>query len=148
MNLDEKMILLATAFLFLPYQIASVAVACVLIQALCRHKLVDAIKNQTGAIFFYSFIVLEFIVSIFHSNWTGFGNTWLFVLIGLYGAYYRRSITKNTAASLMTQVLFFFKDSFIICSLSVFILTHSGKKFLPPDNSLHRKTAADSAPYK
>ena len=67
MNLDEKMILLATAFLFLPYQIASVAVACVLIQALCRHKLVDAIKNQTGAIFFYSFIVLEFIVSIFHS---------------------------------------------------------------------------------
>ena len=30
MNLDEKMILLATAFLFLPYQIASVAVACVL----------------------------------------------------------------------------------------------------------------------
>ena len=96
MNLDEKMILLATAFLFLPYQIASVAVACVLIQALCRHKLVDAIKNQTGAIFFYSFIVLEFIVSIFHSNWTGFGNTWLFVLIGLYGAYYRRSITKNT----------------------------------------------------
>ena len=80
----------------MPYQIASVAVACVLIQALCRHKLVDAIKNQTGAIFFYSFIVLEFIVSIFHSNWTGFGNTWLFVLIGLYGAYYRRSITKNT----------------------------------------------------
>ena len=53
MNLDEKMILLATAFLFLPYQIASVAVACVLIQALCRHKLVDAIKNQTGAIFLY-----------------------------------------------------------------------------------------------
>ena len=96
MNLDEKMILLATAFLFLPYQIASVAVACVLIQALCRHKLVDAIKNQTGAIFFYSFIVLEFIVSIFHSNWTGFGNTWLFVLIGLYGAYYRRCITKST----------------------------------------------------
>ena len=95
MNLDEKMILLATAFLFLPYQIASVAVACVLIQALCRHKLVDAIKNQTGAIFFYSFIVLEFIVSIFHSNWTGFGNTWLFVLIGLYGAYYRRCITKS-----------------------------------------------------
>ena len=88
MNLDEKMILLATAFLFLPYQIASVALACVLIQALCRHKLVDAIKNQTGAIFFYSFIVLEFIVSIFHSNWTGFGNTWLFVLIGLYGDYY------------------------------------------------------------
>ena len=83
-------------FLFLPYQIASVAVACILIQALCRHKLVDAIKNQTGAIFFYSFIVLEFIVSIFHSNWTGFGNTWLFVLIGLYGAYYRRSITKST----------------------------------------------------
>lgn len=55
MNLDEKMILLATASLFLPYQIASVAVACILIQALCRHKLVDAIKNQTGAIFFYSF---------------------------------------------------------------------------------------------
>lgn len=90
------MILLATAFLFLPYQIASVGIACVLIQALCRHKMVDAIKNQTGAILFYSFNVLEFIVSIFHSNWTGFGNTWLFVLIGLYGAYYRRCITKNT----------------------------------------------------
>ena len=29
MNLDEKMILLATAFLFLPYQIASVAVVCI-----------------------------------------------------------------------------------------------------------------------
>lgn len=96
MNLDEKMILLATAFLFLPYQIASVGIACVLIQALCRHKMGDAIKNQTGAILFYSFNVLEFIVSIFHSNWTGFGNTWLFVLIGLYGAYYRRCITKNT----------------------------------------------------
>ena len=96
MNLDEKMILLATAFLFLPYQIASVGIACVLIQALCRHKMGDAIKNQTSAILFYSFNVLEFIVSIFHSNWTGFGNTWLFVLIGLYGAYYRRCITKNT----------------------------------------------------
>lgn len=107
MNLDEKMILLATAFLFLPYQIASVAVACVLIQALCRHKLVDAIKNQTGAIFFYSFIVLEFIVSIFHSNWTGFGNTWLFVLIGLYGAYYRRCITKIHLKRCVILLLFY-----------------------------------------
>ena len=96
MNLDEKMILLATAFLFLPYQIASVGIACVLIQALCRHKMVDAIKNQTGAILYYHSNVSKIIVSIFHSNWTGFGNTWLFVLIGLYGAYYRRSITKST----------------------------------------------------
>lgn len=96
MNLDEKMILLATAFLFLPYQIASVGIACVLIQALCRHKMVDAIKNQTGAILFYSFNVLEFIVSIFHSNWTGLAIHGLFVIVGLYGAYYRRSITKST----------------------------------------------------
>ena len=69
---------------FLPYQIASVGIACILVQAFCRHKLVDAIKNQTGAIFLYSFIGLEFIVTILHSNWNGFGNTWLFVLIGLY----------------------------------------------------------------
>lgn len=96
MNLDEKMLLLATCFLFLPYQIASVGIACILVQAFCRHKLVDAIKNQTGAIFLYSFIGLEFIVTILHSNWNGFGNTWLFVLIGLYGAYYRKSITKST----------------------------------------------------
>lgn len=57
MNLDEKMLLLATCFLFLPYQIASVGIACILVQAFCRHKLVDAIKNQTGAIFY---IVLWF----------------------------------------------------------------------------------------
>ena len=81
---------------FLPYQIASVGIACILVQAFCRHKLVDAIKNQTGAIFLYSFIGLEFIVTILHSNWNGFGNTWLFVLVGLYGAYYRKSITKST----------------------------------------------------
>lgn len=55
MSLDEKMILLATCFLFLPYQIASVGIACILVQAFCRHKLVDAIKNQTGAIFFIWF---------------------------------------------------------------------------------------------
>ena len=96
MSLDEKMILLATCFLFLPYQIASVGIACILVQAFCRHKLVDAIKNQTGAIFLYGFIGLELIVTILYSNWNGFGNTWLFVLIGLYGAYYRKSITKNT----------------------------------------------------
>ena len=96
MSLDEKMILLATCFLFLPYQIASVGIACILVQAFCRHKLVDAIKNQTGAIFLYGFIGLEFIVTILYSNWNGFGNTWLFVLIGLYGAYYRKSITKST----------------------------------------------------
>ena len=48
------------------------------------------------AIFLYGFIGLEFIVTILYSNWNGFGNTWLFVLIGLYGAYYRKSITKNT----------------------------------------------------
>lgn len=59
MNLDEEMLLLATCFLFLPYQIASVGIACILVQAFCRHKLVDAIKNQTGAIFLYGFIGLE-----------------------------------------------------------------------------------------
>ena len=96
MSLDEKMILLATCFLFLPYQVASVGIVRILVQAFCRHKLVDAIKNQTGAIFLYGFIGLELIVTILHSNWTGLGNTWLFVLIGLYGAYYRSSITKNT----------------------------------------------------
>ena len=94
-NLDEKMILLATLFLFLPYQIASIGIACILVQALCRHKLVDALKQQTGALFFYSFVGLEFVVTILHANWNGFGNVWLFVLIGLYGAYYRKSVTKN-----------------------------------------------------
>lgn len=94
-NLDEKMILLATLFLFLPYQIASIGIACILVQALCRHKLVDALKQQTGAFFFYSFVGLEFVVTILHANWNGFGNVWLFVLIGLYGAYYRKSVTKN-----------------------------------------------------
>ena len=58
MNLDEKMILLATAFLFLPYQIASVAVACVLIQALCRHKLVDIRIHKCRSNF--SFIALSY----------------------------------------------------------------------------------------
>ena len=96
MSLDEKMILLATCFLFLPYQVASVLIVCILVQAFCRHKLVDAIKNQTGAIFLYGFIGLELTVTILYSNWNGFGNTWLFVLIGFYGAYYRKSITKNT----------------------------------------------------
>ncbi len=94
-NFDEKMILLATLFLFLPYQIASIGIACILVQALCRHKLVDALKQQTGALFFYSFVGLEFVVTILHANWNGFGNVWLFVLIGLYGAYYRKSVTKN-----------------------------------------------------
>ena len=94
-NLDEKMILLATLFLFLPYQIASIGIACILVQALCRHKLVDALKQQTGALFFYSFVGLELVVTILHANWNGFGNVWLFVLIGLYGAYYRKSVTKN-----------------------------------------------------
>lgn len=94
-NLDEKVILLATLFLFLPYQIASIGIACILVQALCRHKLVDALKQQTGALFFYSFVGLEFVVTILHANWNGFGNVWLFVLIGLYGAYYRKSVTKN-----------------------------------------------------
>lgn len=94
-NLDEKMILLATLFLFLPYQIASIGIACILVQALCRHKLVDALKQQIGALFFYSFVGLEFVVTILHANWNGFGNVWLFVLIGLYGAYYRKSVTKN-----------------------------------------------------
>lgn len=94
-NLDEKMILLATLFLFLPYQIASIGIACILVQALCRHKLVDALKQQTGALFFYSFVGLEFVVTILHANWNGFGNVWLFVLIGLYGVYYRKSVTKN-----------------------------------------------------
>lgn len=94
-NFDEKMILLATLFLFLPYQIASIGTACILVQALCRHKLVDALKQQTGALFFYSFVGLEFVVTILHANWNGFGNVWLFVLIGLYGAYYRKSVTKN-----------------------------------------------------
>ena len=94
-NLDEKMILLATLFLFLPYQIASIGIACILVQALCRYKLVDALKQQTGALFFYSFVGLEFVVTILHANWNGFGNVWLFVLIGLYGAYYRKSVTKN-----------------------------------------------------
>lgn len=89
------MILLATLFLFLPYQIASIGIACILVQALCRHKLVDALKQQTGALFFYSFVGLEFVVTILHANWNGFGNVWLFVLIGLYGAYYRKSVTKN-----------------------------------------------------
>lgn len=83
-------------FSFLPYQVASVLIVCILVQAFCRHKLVDAIKNQTGAIFLYGFIGLELIVTILYSNWNGFGNTWLFVLIGFYGAYYRKSITKNT----------------------------------------------------
>lgn len=94
-NFDEKMILLATLFLFLPFEIASIGIACILIQAFCRHKLVDAVKNQTGALFFYSFVGLEFIVSILHANWNGFGNVWLFVLIGLYGAYYRKSVTRK-----------------------------------------------------
>lgn len=94
-NFDEKMILLATLFLFLPYQIASIGIACILVQALCCHKLVDALKQQTGALFFYSFVGLEFVVTILHANWNGFGNVWLFVLIGLYGAYYRKSVTKN-----------------------------------------------------
>ncbi len=94
-NFDQKMILLATLFLFLPYQIASIGIACILVQALCRHKLVDALKQQTGALFFYSFVGLEFVVTILHANWNGFGNVWLFVLIGLYGAYYRKSVTKN-----------------------------------------------------
>lgn len=94
-NFDEKMILLATLFLFLPYQIASIGIACILVQALCHHKLVDALKQQTGALFFYSFVGLEFVVTILHANWNGFGNVWLFVLIGLYGAYYRKSVTKN-----------------------------------------------------
>ena len=94
-NFDEKMILLATLFLFLPYQIASIGIACILVQALCRHKLVDALKQQTGTLFFYSFVGLEFVVTILHANWNGFGNVWLFVLIVLYGAYYRKSVTKN-----------------------------------------------------
>lgn len=95
LNFDEKMILLSSAFLFLPFEYASVAIALVLVQALVRHQLVDAIKNQTGALFFYGFVILEFIVSALHSNWNGFGNTWLFILIGFYGAYYRKHITKN-----------------------------------------------------
>lgn len=94
-NFDEKMILLATVFMFFPFQIASVGIGLILVQALFRHQLVDAIKNQTGALFFYIFVGLEFIVSIFHSNWIGLGNTWLFVLIGFYGAYYRKNISKR-----------------------------------------------------
>ena len=64
-NFDEKMILLATLFLFLPFEIASVGIACILIQAFCRHKLVDAVKNQTGALLFQFFMQIGMVLAMF-----------------------------------------------------------------------------------
>ena len=94
-SIDQKLILVGVACLFLPYQVSAAILIGILLQALFRKELICAIKNQVGSKFFYAFVALELIVCLFYKNSIGFINTGMFLIIGAFGAYYRKHITQD-----------------------------------------------------
>ena len=106
MNSFEKSILLAVASLFLPFQYASLVLGIILVYALWKGKLIQAIQKQPGAIWLYSFVVLEILVSMFYQNWIGLLNAFGYLGIALFVAYYRDHINPKLFQYMLTEIIF------------------------------------------
>ena len=101
----EKSILIAVAGLFLPFQFAAAVLVFVLVYAAFKGELIHAIRHQLGAVWFYSFCVLEVVVSCAAQNWTGLVNALGFVLIGFFIAYYRRNLTPKLFQYVLSEII-------------------------------------------
>ena len=104
-NNFEKSILLVVAGLFLPFQYASVVIGIVLVYALMKGDLIQAIKEQTGAIWLYGFVLLEIGVSLFYQNWMGLLNSFGYLGIALFIAYYRKNINPKLFQYIITEII-------------------------------------------
>jgi O-antigen ligase len=92
---NEHLLLLSIVSLFLPYQYSAACLALLLVWLLIKKELIADVKKQKGAPFLYAFIFLEIAVSAFYGNMVGLINSAGFLLIGLYIAFYRQTITPK-----------------------------------------------------
>lgn len=102
----ERSILIAIAGLFLPFQFAAAVLSAILLYAAIKGNLIRDIKNQKGAIWFYSFCVLELGVSLGHHNWVGLLNVGGFILIGFFVAFYRKHLTPKLFQYVISELIF------------------------------------------
>ena len=101
----EKSILIAVASLFLPFELACVVLAIVILYGLKRGNLLQAIKKQPGAKWLYAFILLQIIVTLFYQNWMGFMNAFGFLGIALFIAYYRDHLNPKLFQYIVSEII-------------------------------------------
>ena len=104
-NSYEKSILIAVAGLFLPFQYASVVIGLVLLYAACKTNLIESVKKTPGAIWLYSFIALQIVVSLFYQNWVGLLNSFGYLGIGLFIAYYRQQLNPKLFQYILSEII-------------------------------------------
>ena len=104
-NVLEQSILVAVAGLFLPFQFSAAVLAAVLVFALWKGHLVQAVRQQRGALWFYAFCALEIVVSALYRNWIGLLNAGGFVLIGFFIAFYRRQLTPRLFQYVVSEII-------------------------------------------
>lgn len=104
-NSYEKSILIAVAGLFLPFQYASIVVGMVILYAVVKTNLLESVKKQPGALWLYSFIGLQIVVSLFYQNWIGLLNSFGYLGIGLFIAYYRQQLNPKLFQYILSEIL-------------------------------------------
>lgn len=105
LNKQERSILFATFCLFLPFQIGGAFLVVILAYEWIKTGSFAWIKDQPGALWLYSFVGLECIVSIVNQNWIGLLNVFGFLLIGLFIAYYRSALSMRLFQMIILEVL-------------------------------------------
>lgn len=101
----EKSILIGIAGLFLPFQYASVVIGALLVYAFFKGNLIQCVKEQRGAIWLYAFVLLEIIVSLWYKNWIGVLNSFGFLGMALFIAYYRKILNPKLFQYILSEII-------------------------------------------
>ncbi len=98
---SDWLILTIVTAVFLPYVISMGILACVVTYLFFKGHLIDCIKQQRGARWIYSLLVISSIISIIYQNWQG-----LLMLVGFFGLFsYTSYYEQKTHPKLLAYII-------------------------------------------